>query len=68
MNRSIINNVTLASDLVRLTTAVVQNSNYGEKYAEVAVRHAIDINNAINVAIRVTNEVIRLQHEVHDNH
>lgn len=68
MKRTIIDNVTMSCELTRLAAAVVQNANYDEKCAAEAELRAQDVSNKIMQAIRIVEEVIRRQHEVHDNH
>lgn len=68
MKRTILDCVTISTDVTRLAAAVAQNANFGDKYAEVAERHALDVLVKLNETVRVLNEVISRQHEVHDSH
>lgn len=67
MKRTILDCVTISTDVTRLAAAVAQNANYGEKYAEIAELHAMDILVKLNETVRALNEVISRQHEVHDD-
>lgn len=68
MKRTILDCVTISTEVTRLAAAVAQNANCGEKYAEVAELYAADVLSKLNETIRTLNEVISRQHEVHDNH
>ena len=68
MNRVILDNITKSAEITRLATAIAQNSNYGQQYEEVADLHALDVNKKMEECVRLLNEVIKRQHEVHDNH
>lgn len=67
MKRTILDCVTISAEVTRLAAAVAQNANFGDKYAEVAERHAPDVLAKLNDTVRVLNEVISRQHEVHDD-
>ena len=68
MTRIIIDCISQSAEVTRLASAVAQNANYGEIYAQVAEQYAKDVSAKINDTIRTLNEVIKRQHEVHNSH
>lgn len=67
MNRVILDNIRKCADIIRLATAIAQNSNYGQPYEEVADLHAFDVCKKMDELLRLLNIVIQRQHEVHDD-